>query len=323
MTRALWLVLLAWPLGAHVMSMSSGDLAIVGARAHYELRMPLYEVAHVSNPERTLLEHIRFAGARLVRSQCRADAARDTYICDADYEFAAPVDRLDVECTLAAVTVPNHVHLLRASLGQKPGEKPGDKRDEAVFDLGFTRATLRFRPLTAAEIAITQAGAGFVRALGGIVQVLFLAALVLAARSRRELLAIAAMFLVGQAASVLTMAHVLWQPAPRFVEAATALAVAYLAVEILMFPQAGARWLVAGVLGALHGLYFHLFVQTTGYSPALVLAGAALAEAAAIAILALVLSRVGRMAKVFRPVQVAASALLIFGMVWFVLRLRS
>ena len=315
MRRALCLVLLAWPLPAHVMSMSSGDLAILGARAHYELRMPLYEVAHVPNPERTLLEHIRFAGARMARSECRADPARDTYICVADYEFAAPVDRLDVECTFTAITVANHVHLLRASLGEK--------RDEAIFDLGFTRATLRFRPPTAAEIAITQAGAGFVRALGGTVQVLFLAALVLAARSRRELLAIAAMFLVGQAASVLTMAHAAWQPAPRFVEAATALAVAYLAVEILLLPRAGARWLVAGVLGALHGLYFHLFVQVTGYSPALVLLGAALAEASAVAVLALVLSRVGRLAKAFRPVQVAASALLVFGMVWFLLRLRS
>ena len=315
MTRALWLALLAWPLAAHVMSMSSGDLAIGGARAHYELRMPLYEVAHVSNPERTLLEHIRFAGARLVRSECHADSALGAYLCAADYEFAAPVDRVDVECTFTAITVPNHVHLLRASLG--------DKRDEAIFDLAFPRATLRFRPPTAAEIVITQAGAGFVRALGGTVPVLFLVALVLAARSRRELLAIAAMFLAGQAASVLAMAHVLWQPAPRFVEAATALAVAYLAVEILLLPQAGARWLVAGVLGALHGLYFHLFVQTTGYSPVLVLLGAALAEVTAIAILALVLSRVGRMAKAFRPVQVAASALLVFGMVWFLLRLRS
>jgi hypothetical protein len=319
MTRALCFVLLAWPLRAHVMSMSSGDLAILGARAHYELRMPLYEVAHVPNPERTLLEHIRFAGARMARSECGADAARDAYICVADYVFVAPVDRLDVECTFTAITVPNHVHLLRASLGEKPGEK----RDEAIFDLGFTRATLRFRPPTAAEIAITQAGAGLLRALGGTVQVLFLAALVLAARSRRELLAIAAAFLAGQAASVLTMAHVAWQPAPRFVEAATALAVAYLAVEILLLPLAGGRWLVAGVLGALHGLYFHLFVQTTGYSPALVLLGASLAEAAAVAVLALALSRVGRMAKAFRPVQVAASALLVFGMVWFLLRLRS
>jgi hypothetical protein len=32
---------------------------------------------------------------------------------------------------------------------------------------------------------------------------------------------------------------------------------------------------------------------------------------------------VGRMAKAFRPVQVAASALLVFGMVWFLLRLKS
>jgi hypothetical protein len=251
----------------------------------------------------------------MVRSECRSDASRDSYICAADYEFAAPVERLDVECTFTAVTVPNHVHLLRASLGEK--------RDQAIFDIGFSSTTLRFRPPTATEIAVTQAAAGFVRALGGTVQVLFLAALVLAARSRRELLAIAAAFLMGQAVSVLTMAHVAWQPAPRFVEAATALAVAYLAVEILMLPQAGARWLVAGVLGALHGLYFHLFVQTTQYSPALVLAGAALAEVSAVALLALVFSRVGRMARALRPVQVAASALLVFGMAWFVLRLRG
>jgi len=315
MVRALGLLALVWPAAAHVMSMSSGDLTVDGARAHYELRMPLYEVAHIASPDRELLEHVHFAGARLVRSECRGDSARDSYICNADYEFAAPVDSIDVECTLTAITVPNHVHLLRASLG--------GKRDEAIFDLGFTRSTLRFRPPTPAEIAITQGGAGAVRALGGAAQILFLAALVLAARSRRELLAITGMFLAGQAVSVFGMAHVLWQPAPRFVEAATALAVAYLAVEILMLPEAGARWVVAGVLGALHGLYFHLFVQTTEYSPALVLAGAAFAQLIAIALLALVLSRVGRLARAFRPVQVAASMLLVFGMVWFLLRLRS
>src|SRR2546423_15510877 len=111
MRSAFCLVLLACPCAAHVMSMSSGDLAIQGARAHYELRMPLYEVAHVATPERTLLEHIRFAGARLVRSECRAEPAREAYICIADYEYAAPVDRVDVECTFTAITVPNHVHL--------------------------------------------------------------------------------------------------------------------------------------------------------------------------------------------------------------------
>jgi len=29
------------PLFAHVMSMSTGDIAVQGARAHYELRMPV------------------------------------------------------------------------------------------------------------------------------------------------------------------------------------------------------------------------------------------------------------------------------------------
>jgi hypothetical protein len=311
MNPAFWLLMAAaLPVAAHVMSMSSGDLKVDGARAHYELRMPLYEVAHVQNPERALLDHVRFAGARLVSSECHKDPARDAYLCSADYEFGAPPDRVDVECTLAAITVPNHVHLLRAEMG--------GKRDEAVFDLGFTRATLRFRPPTAMETAVTQAGSGVVRALGGVVQVLFLAALVIAARSRRELLGITAAFLAGQCVSTLAMPHVAWQPAPRFVEAAAALAVAYLAVEILMLPEAGARWLVTFVLGLFHGMYFHLFLQTTGYSAALVLAGAALAEVAAIALIGLALARVGRM-----PRQVSAGVLLAFGMVWFCLRLRG
>ena len=295
--------------------MSSGDLTITGTRAHYELRMPLYEVSHVAAPERTLLDRVRFAGARLLSANCAADTPRALYVCQADYEFSAPVDRVDVDCTLAAVTVPNHVHLLRAELD--------GKRDQAVFDISFTHATLRFRPPTAMEIALTQAGAGFMRALGGAAQLLFLAALVLAARSWRELLALVTMFVAGQVVCVLAMPHVAWQPAPRFVEAAAALTVAYLAVEILLLPQAGARWAIAGVLGVFHGLYFYLFLQTSEYQAGWVLAGAAMAETAAIAVLALLFSRVVRMARAFRPIQVSAWALLLFGLVWFGLRLRS
>jgi hypothetical protein len=308
-------LLLASTAWAHVVSMSSGDLAVHGAGAHYELRMPLYEISHVAAPERTLLDHVRFAGARLVEKSCRTDAGRALYVCEADYQFAAPVDRVEVECTLAAVTVPNHVHLLRAQLD--------GKEDQALFDISFTRATLRFRPPTAAEIAIEQSGAGWMRALGGAVQLLFLAALVVAARSRRELLALAGMFLAGQVAAALVAPHTAWQPAPRFVEAAAALAVAYMAVEILLLPAAGARWAIAGVLGGFHGLYFHLFLQSTGYRAAYVLAGAALAEVAALSVMALVFTRVARVARALRPVEVSASALLLVGLVWFAMRLRG
>ena len=315
MTARAWLALIAAPAWAHVVSMSSGDLTIQGTHARYELRMPLYEIAHVPHPETALLEHVRFAGAKLVTSSCHADTAHDAYLCNAEYVFATPPDRLDAECTLASITVPNHVHLLRAEMD--------GKRDQGMFDLNFTSATLRFRPPTAAEVAMTEASSGFLRALGGSVQILFLAALTLAARNRGELLRLAAMFLVGQAAAVLIVPHTSWQPAPRFVEAAAALTVAYLAVEILLLPKAGARWLIAGVLGVFHGLFFYLFLQTAGYRPGFVLAGAFVAEISVVAMLAALFARVLRMSQAMRAVQVSASALLVFGMVWFILRLRG
>lgn len=319
MNRAFWLAWVALPAGAHVMSMSSGDLTVDGARAHYELRMPLYELTHMKDPSRSIFENIHFSSglrdARLLVSDCRADAAAGTYLCTADYQFAAPPDHIDVACTFHSITVPNHVHLLRAVMG--------GKNDQAVFDLSFSRATLRFRPPTRLEIAMTQAGGGFVRAWGGAVQLLFLAALVLAGRSGKELLVLFGMFLAGQMASALIVPYTAWQPAPRFVEVAAALTVAYLAVEILLLPEAGWRWAIAAVLGAFHGLYFHLFLQSTGYQPGLVLAGAAVAEAIATAVLWLVFSRIRRIARVLRPVQVSACGLLAFGMVWFFLRLRS
>jgi HupE / UreJ protein len=328
------IVLAGWPVHAHVMSMSSGDLTVAGTRAHYELRMPLYEVAHIKDPENSIFRSIHFSSslreARLLDHNCRVDNGSNVYLCTANYEFAAPPDHIDVTCAFPAITVPNHVHLLRAALSAGAGGEPqshtavqGAKQDQAVFDLSFERATLWFRPPTPLEIAATQTGAGFVRAWGGLVQVLFLAALVLAARSGKELVALASMFFAGQVAAVVAIPYTGWQPAPRFVEAAAALAVAYLAVEILLLPQAGWRWTIAAVLGAFHGLYFHLFLQETRYHASYVLTGAGLAELIAVATMWLAFSRIARIARALRPVEVSAAALLAFGMIWFVLRLRS
>lgn len=319
MMRLLWLVVLAGPALGHVMSISSGDLTIAGDRGHYELRMPLYELTHMRDPSRSIFENIHFSSggrtARLAASDCRPDEPAATYFCTADYQFDAPPDRIDVTCTFHSITVPNHVHLLRAYIN--------GKNDQAVFDLSFSRATLRFRPPTPLEIAVTQVGGGFIRAWGGPVQILFLAALVLAGRSIKELMVLAAMFLAGQAASVWIAPHLGWQPAPRFVEAATALTVAYLAVEILLLPEAGMRWVIAAVLGAFHGLYFHLLLQSTGYRPALVLAGAALAQVLATAAIGFAFGRLRRVARALRPMQVSACGLLAFGMIWFLLRVRN
>ena len=103
---ALLASLIALPAFAHVVSMSTGDLKIEDRRAHYDLRMPLYEMAHVAGSEQALFDHIRFssggAAARLVKKDCTADQAQGLYLCSADYEFPAAVDTLDVECTFHA-----------------------------------------------------------------------------------------------------------------------------------------------------------------------------------------------------------------------------
>ncbi len=311
--------LLASPLFAHVMSMSSGDLAIRGTHAHYTLRLPLYEISHVARPQESLFEHIRFSSsgrpAQIAAKSCREDAPTGSYVCTADFEFPQPVDTLDVECTLHAVTVSNHVHLLRAD--------NNGKRDQALFDISFPTATLRFRPPDAFSTAVTQTAAGFLRALGGMMQILFLAGLALAARGRRELILLGTMFLAGQVASAMLVPLSGWQPPPRFVEAAAALTIAYLALEILALPDAGMRWLIVAVLGAFHGLYFELFLSTTGYRPALVLTGAAAAEILLIAAFGLLFAFLKKRIASLKPIPVAASVLLVIGMTWFFMRLRS
>lgn len=305
----------ALPAAAHVVSMSTGDAKLNGSRLDYELRMPLYEVAHLSKPESQLFDNIRFHGAgrdaRLTEHSCRDEGAN--LVCRGAWQFDRDVDQFDVACTFAAITVPNHVHLLRAL--------HAGRTDQAAFDGSFTNATIRFRPPTRAEIAIRDASAGFWRAIAGLAQLLFIAALVLAGRSVRELIGLTAMFLIGQAAVVLASLSARMPVSPRFIEAAAALTVAYLAVEILLLPKAGQRWLVVGILGALHGVYFDMLLQSGDYSRTAFIAGVFGAEAVAAAVLAgLLRLPVARSAMVQRGL---ASVLLIAGLSWFVVRLWS
>jgi len=311
------LLAIVLPAAAHMVSMSTGDLKVDGARASYELRMPMYEVAHVHAPEHTLLENVRFESggvwAKALNPSCRQE--QDTYVCTAEYQFPKPVDTLRAECTLASVTVPNHVHLLRAYRG--------DKSDQAVFDLSYTQAEIRFRPPTAFETAARGIGAGFMRAAGGLAPLLFLVSLTLAARNRRELVALAGSFLVAEALACAMAPHLRLSLSPRFIEAAAALTVAYLAFEIILLPQSGMRWLVVGVLGLFHGAYFAAFLAESGDHFAPFFTGVVVCELLLIALLAFLLDRLVRLSFLRRAVPVAASLLLAAGVAWFFLRLRA
>ncbi|MGH9593109.1 MAG: hypothetical protein ACRD5L_08450 [Bryobacteraceae bacterium] len=53
-----FLVLVVVGVAQAQVSLSNGELRVEGRRASYELHMPMYEVAHVTNPETALLEQI-------------------------------------------------------------------------------------------------------------------------------------------------------------------------------------------------------------------------------------------------------------------------
>ena len=317
MKRFAGLLFCASPLIGHMVSMSTGDLKVNGAHASFELRMPMYEVAHVRQPERTLLDHVRFESggvwAKPSAPVCRPE--QDTYVCTAEYQFPAPIDTVQVECTLASVTVPNHIHLLRAYRG--------DKSDQAVFDLSFTQAELRFRPPTAFETATREISAGFMRAAGGLAPLLFLVSLVLAARSRRELAALTGSFVAAETLACAMAPRISLSLSPRFIEAAAALTIAYLAFEIVLLPHSSMRWLVVAVLGLFHGAYFSAFLTESRYHAATFLTGVVVCELMLIALFAFLLDRLVRLSFLRRTVPVAASLLLAVGVAWFLLRLRA
>lgn len=317
--RALAVLLsLALPLVAHMVSISTAELRVEGSTGQYKLQMPLYETETMDDPQSTIFEHLRFSSSgqegQAEDVRCREQPEDDQYVCEATIEFPIEVEQIEVECRLYQVTVPNHVHILRAFRGEVA--------DQAIFDFTAATAEINFIPPSFWETFSQQFGAGARRAAGGLASLLFLIALVLAARHRKELYALAGMFVAGQAVACFLVPLINWHPAPRFVEAAAALTIAYLAVEILLLPEAGQRSLVVGVLGLFHGLYLALFLRETQFSELYVLPGAVAVDLLLIALLGAIWAKLRPTAERFRLDKVLAGILLVFGLGWFFYRLR-
>ena len=281
---------------AHVVSMSNGELHVNGRTATYELRMPMYEIAHVSHPETALLDHVKFEGAHRTSSRCQEQDG--TYVCRANYEFSAPVpDKIEVECTLFQVTVPNHVHLLYAV--------QGPNSDQEVFDQSFRQAEVRFHPPSRAEVIAKAAAAGVARLFRSVSGLLFLAVLVLAARNIREMGILTIAFLAGEWLARPLSPRIPMSFSPEFLEAVLALTVAYLAAEVVFLPDSRARWAVVPILGIAHGLPFAAF-------PASYLTAASMTQALLLSILWLAARKMPMAWR--RP---AAGVMLVAGIGWF------
>jgi hypothetical protein len=296
MRRLLLPILLGGSAFGHVVSMSNGELRVNGLTATYELRIPMYEVAHVANPGTALLDQVKFEGARRTSSKCQEQDG--TYLCRADYEFDHPVpDKIEVECTLFEVTVPNHVHLLYAV--------QGPNSDQVVFDQNVQQAEVRFHPPSRAEEVAKAGAAGVGRLFKSVSGLLFLVVLVLAARNIREMGILTITFLAAEWLARPLSPRIPISFSPEFLEAVLALTVAYLAAEIVFLPESRARWAVVPVLGIAHGLSFSAF-------PPAYLAAAAITQAVLLGVL---WSIARKMPLAWR--RPAAGVMLVAGIGWF------
>jgi hypothetical protein len=182
-----------------------------------------------------------------------------------------------VECTFFQVTAPNHVHWLHAVRGANS--------DQEIFDQAFPRAELRFRPPSPLETFGRDFGLGFLRAATNWIGLLFLLGLAIAApRAVVPFLC----FLTGEVMAILIGPRIPSPLAPRFLEAAMALTVAYLAVEILMAADAKNLAWIVGILGLFHGLGISSFPIRYG-------AGAGVLQIAVVFVLAIGARRLSAM----------------------------
>jgi hypothetical protein len=207
-------------------------------------------------------------------------------------------DKIEVECTLFQVTVPNHVHLLYAV--------QGPNSDQEVFDQSFRRAEVRFHPPSRAEVIAKAAAAGIARLFKSVPGLLFLVVLVLAARNTREMGILTIAFFAGEWLARPLSPRIPMSFSPQFLEAVLALTVAYLAAEIVFLPESRARWAVAPILGMEHGLPFSAF-------PASYLTAASITQAILLAVLWL---GARKMPAAWR--RPAAGVMLAAGIGWFV-----
>ncbi len=282
-----WLWLLAVPLFAHMVSLSSGQMDINGTEAQLVLRVPAYELAA---GEQSLDNAYQIQGATLGSRACVPDGQE--LVCT--YKFTAVPASPRIICRLAQALVANHVHVLTA---RRNGEIARQVFSGSVFD-----ADLRFGgeqdPIPAALDGVGQAFSGWAR-------LLLLFTIGFAARSRREAVAFAAALAISQSASLFFALPA----SPRFVEAAAAIGVGYLAFEVLMLPEASHRWFAVAGVGVLLGLGVPSGGSLIFYS-AFVLSAVATVTA------------VGLWALARRPTARPLSAgLLLLAVVWFCLQI--
>jgi hypothetical protein len=250
MLRLSALLFLALAAQGHSISVSTSEGLIEGTVLDLHLRMPKYEADHIPkgpNGAPNFPSAFLIANATFQTIQC--NPLGDNLNCHLSYQFQNnPPDDLAVNVTLARITVPNHVHIMRLT-------RAGMQR-QGVFDRTFEQETFHFG----------RAGywQGWWRgARLGLSQLLYQHLLLLLVLAIGILSVPAAYVAVAGAAFFLVLPDQFYAP-PAFFELAAALALLYLAVEARFFPNANGRWVVAAAIGLLEGAALAVLARPAG-----------------------------------------------------------
>jgi hypothetical protein len=212
--------IIAWPAAAHLVSTSTGELVISERTASYVLKLAADELHHVKNAETALPKAVSLDGAVLTHWRCDRDS--ESMTCSMTWQFPAPPSSVVVRVRLHEITLPNHVHALRATRD--------DLVESAVFDKNQTVATLRFEPFSNTTHDHWALSAIAALALG------------LAAASWRDFLSFSAGGLAGY------LVH--WPLSSSLLDSAVLITAAYASFEALYIRKGVWCWIALAAVGA-------------------------------------------------------------------------
>jgi hypothetical protein len=173
-----------------------------------------------------------------------------------DFESAGAVQDLRIEMTLFLDTSPAHFD--DCTLVWNAGEP-----ERAILSAARTTWHVRSSGAGSGGTLRLYLRLGVEHILGGYDHIAFVLALLVAARGLRSLVGVVTAFTVAHSVTLALAAFGVVSLAPRLVEIAIALSVAYVAAENLLRDapaRTGALWIEAFAFGLLHGLGFAGFL---------------------------------------------------------------
>ena len=193
---------------------------------------------------------VHSSGAPVQTTVERYQLADETTVrLDLLYRFASDVSTIDVTSTLAAITQPNHRHLISVTTGSAT--------HEAILDLDLPSATFD----TAGGSSYRRTFGSFLR-LGvehiftGYDHLAFLVGLLVATASFRSLVKIVTSFTVAHSITLALATFDAVVLPTRVTESLIALSIAYVAAENLLRSRAIERYRITFLFGLVHGFGF-------------------------------------------------------------------